>query len=366
MSMIAQQLLDRRRQTAAGLRKQPFNRGVALLLCGSILLAGTQSGCAADPNGPASMDATTTAVPVHEQPQELDQLVAPIALYPDALVAQILAASTFPSEVVEADRWMQQHSTLTADAVAREADKESWDASVKALSQFPAILANMDRNLSWTSALGEAYANDPQEVLNAVQVMRQRARDAGNLKNSPEERVTAEGQTIIIQPTDSEIVYLPEYDPWLVYGAPLVAYPGWVVTPGLYLDGPGLTWGFSFVVGAGFAWGWHHWGANWHEHRLDFDHHPYVSRGATFFHDHMLDRGADFAHRGKFHGGPFHGFAAPHSAIAVHSGAFSGFDHGGIARSYSFRGAASLGGFHGGFAGGFHGGGFHGGGGGHR
>jgi Protein of unknown function (DUF3300) len=196
--------------------------------------------------------------------------------------------------------------------------------------------------------------------------MRQRAQQAGNLKNTPEEGVTTEGQTIIIQPSDSEIVYLPEYDPWLVYGAPLVAYPGWAVTPGVYLDGPGLTWGFGFVVGAGFAWGWHHWGANWHEHRLDFDHHPYFSRSATFFHDHVSDRGADFAHRAEFHGGPFRGSAAPNSAIAVRSGAFSGFDHGGIARSYSFRGAASLGGVHGGFAGGFHGGGFHGGGGGHR
>lgn len=336
-------------------------------------MGGAQVGCAyeTDPPGPGA-DQSMVGVGLRgspqapEQPQQLDQLVAPIALYPDALIAQILGASTYPTEIVEAERWMQAHPSLKGDALAQEADKQSWDPSVKALTQFPAVLANMDKNLTWTSALGDAYENQAQDVLNSVQVMRQRAQQAGNLKSTAQETVTTQGQTIVIQPANPDIVYVPEYDPWLVYGAPLVEYPGWEPYPGLFLAGPGFAWGLGFGIFAGYGWGWHHWGADWHDHRLDFDHHAYISRSRTFvgrgtaFHG-----GADFAHAGGFHGGPFHGFAAPHGQLGMHSGAFSGFDHGGVARAYSFRGGSSVaGGFHGGFAGGFHGGGFHGGGGG--
>jgi hypothetical protein len=106
-----------------------------------------------------------------ETPEQLQQLVAPIALYPDALVAQILAASTFPTEVVQSDRWVQQHSYLQAEQLAAAADQQSWDPSVKALTAFPSVLANLDKNLSWTEALGDAYFNQQQDVLDAVQAM---------------------------------------------------------------------------------------------------------------------------------------------------------------------------------------------------
>jgi hypothetical protein len=171
------------------------------------------------------------------------------------------------------------------------------------------------------------------------------------LKSTPQETVTTEGQTIVIQPANPDVVYVPEYDPWLVYGAPVVEYPGWVPYPGLFLAGPGFGLGLGFGIVAGYGWGWHHWGADWRDHRLDFDHHPYISRSRTFV-----------SRADGFHGGPFHGVAAAHDRLGVHSGAFSGFDHGGVARTYSFRGGSSIGSFHGGFAGGFHGGGFHGGG----
>src|SRR5437588_1810911 len=121
---------------------------------------------------------------VAEQSTEADRLVAPIALYPDALVAQILAAATCPTEVVEGDRWMQQHPDLKGDAFAQAVDSQSWDPGVKALTQFPSVLAMMDKNLSWTSSPGDAYVNRQQNVLDAVQVMRQRAQQAGNLKST--------------------------------------------------------------------------------------------------------------------------------------------------------------------------------------
>src|SRR5690349_1859724 len=115
------------------------------------------------------------AATAQQSPEELQQLVAPIALYPDALVAQILAASTYPTEIVEADRWMQSNSGLQGKQLAKEVNKQPWDPSVKALTQFPSVLANMDKNLSWTSSLGDAYVNQEQDVMDAVQVMRRRA-----------------------------------------------------------------------------------------------------------------------------------------------------------------------------------------------
>ena len=128
-----------------------------------------------------------------QTPEQLQRLVAPIALYPDSLVAQILAASTFPDEVVEADRWVQAHPDLKGQALGQAVDQQPWDPSVKALTAFPSVLGNMDNNLSWTSSLGDAYYNQPQDVTDAVQVMRHKAEQAGNLKSTPQQVVKEEG-----------------------------------------------------------------------------------------------------------------------------------------------------------------------------
>lgn len=298
--------------------------------------------------------------------EELQQLVAPIALYPDALVSQILAGSTSPTEIVEADRWMQEHSDLKGQDLADEVDKQAWDPGVKALTQFPSVLANMDKNLSWTSALGDAYVNQPDDVMNAVQVMRARAEQAGNLQSNDQVTVATQGQSIVIEPVDPEVIYVPAYDPWLVYGPPVVMWPGWYAYPELYIAGPGISFGRGFHVGffAGFGWGWHNWGLDWGRRTVIFNHNTYFSHSPTFIHRGGFERGhPDFNHggfRGGFERAPApHGFAAPHAAPGLHSGAFGGFNHGGVVHNYSFRGHSS-------FGGGFHGGGFHDGGGGHR
>ena len=156
------------------------------------MLAFVQAGCATEapqaetqPSAEAGRQASEQSTQmVAQQSPEADRLVAPIALYPDALVAQILAAATCPTEVVEGDRWMQQHPDLKGDAFAQAVDSQSWDPGVKALTQFPSVLAMMDKNLSWTSSPGDAYVNRQQNVLDAVQVMRQRAQQAGNLKST--------------------------------------------------------------------------------------------------------------------------------------------------------------------------------------
>jgi uncharacterized membrane protein YgcG len=305
-------------------------------------------------------------------PQELQQLVAPIALYPDALLAQILAASTYPTQIVEADRWIDSHPNLKGKNLADEVDKQPWDPSVKALTQFPSVLENMDKNLSWTSSLGEAYANQEQDVTDAVQQMRQEARQAGKLNSNEQENVTTQGNTIAIEPANPDVVYVPAYDPWLVYGAPMVAYPGWVPVPGIFFAGPAISFGFGFGIGffGGFGWGWHNWGYDWHGRRVIYNHNTYISHSRTIINRGNFNRGnfnhgdfghGNFDHGNAFHGSragdghpTFHGSTAPRPQPGIRSGALSGFDHGGNARGFSSRGQSSFGG---GFHGGSHGGG---------
>lgn len=180
-------------------------------------------------------------------PVQLQQLVAPIALYPDELVAQVLTASTYPTQIVAADRWLGTHSDLQNEQLAMQVDQQPWDASVKALTAFPSVVSNMDMNLQWTTALGQAYASQQQDVLDAVQIMRQRAQAAGNLQSTPQQNVTSQGSTIVIQPAVPDTCYLPFYDPWIVYGSPLVAYPGYVYEP--WYGPPFIAFGPRIGVG---------------------------------------------------------------------------------------------------------------------
>jgi hypothetical protein len=366
---------------AAGELNMFLKQSLSLFLSGCLLLT-TAPGAFAD-QAPQS-EAPPPVQDAQQTPAQLQQLVAPIALYPDALVAQVLAAATYPDQIVEADRWLQQHTDLKGEQLGQEVDKQPWDPSVKALTEFPSVLANMDKNLSWTSSLGDAYVNQQQEVMNAVQVMRDRAQKAGNLKSTSQENVSNQGQTIVIEPANPEVVYVPEYDPWLAYGEPIGIWPGWYWYPGLFLEGPGIAFGFGFGIGyfGGFGWGWYHWGSDWHHHDVIYNHNTYVSHSRIFANHNTFNRerangnhgggfhdGSGFQGRGTggsqgFHGSvPQHGFASPHVQSGGHSGAFGGFNHGGVARGFSSRGQSSFGGFHGGGGGGFHGGGGHGGGG---
>jgi hypothetical protein len=330
----------------------------------------------APPPAPDAQAQPARAPYTQQTPEQLQQLVAPIALYPDSLVSQILAASTFPEQAVEADRWVQAHPDLKGEALGQAVDQQPWDPSVKALTAFPSVLGNMDKNLSWTSSLGDAYYNQQADVMQAVQVMRQRAQAAGNLKSTPQQTVALQDSDIVIEPADPDIVYVPAYDPWLVYGDPLLAWPGWYPYPGIWFGGPYLSFGFGFGIGwfGGFGWGWGHWGFDWHNHYATFDHGRYYSRSATFYNRNNYyrgggERGGGFngGRGGEFNGdrgargGAFNGdnraargYGEARGQSGVRSGAFSGYNHGGTERSFSARGGASFGG-----------GGFHGGGGGH-
>src|SRR5260221_12531598 len=344
-----------------------FKQVLTLLLC-FLLLRFTAQAESFGPTGQTSEQQQPP--PAQQSLQELQELGGPIALYPGALVAQILAASTYPTQIVEADRWMQSHSNLKGDELAKEVDKQNWDPSVKALTQTPSVLENMDKNLSWTSSLGEAYANDPQALTNEVQTLREQAQKAGKLNSNEQENVTTQGNTIVIQPANPDVVYVPAYDPWLVYGDPIVAYPGWYPVPGIFFGGPAISFGIGFGVGyfGGFGWGWHHWGCDWHGHRVIYNHNTYISHSRTIINrnnfSHNNFNHGNLNHGNAFHGSMpgggrpgFHGSSTPHFQPGTRSGAFSGFDHGGNVRGFSSRGRSS-------FGGGSRGGGFHGGGGG--
>jgi hypothetical protein len=247
---------------------------MSMVVCSTLIIAGapTELLQAQSASQPAAASAPPAVAPLTSS--QLDSLVAPIALYPDALVAQVLAAASYADEVAFADLWLGQNQNLQGDALTQAVDQQSWDPSVKALTQFPSVLHNMAKNLSWTSSLGQAFENQQSDVMAAVQVMRAKAQAAGTLQSSSQIKVVQQTpQTIIIEPASSNVVYVPQYNPAVIYGAPLVvpAYtPPVAVAAGLSF-GAGVAIGAAFsgggggFVGGGFGggWGFGAWGVNW-------------------------------------------------------------------------------------------------------
>ena len=201
--------------------------------------------------------------------EELDQMLAPIALYPDSLLAQILVASTYPLEVVEADRWVKRNKNLKGDPFNDALDKTNWDLSVKALAPFPDVLSMMSEKLDWTQKLGDAFLAQQAEVMDTIQKLRGKARAQGNLQDTKEQKVIVQGDAIEIQPANPTVVYVPTYNPTVVYGS--WWYPSY---PPTYYNPVGATvaagvFGFAAGVAVGAAWnsGWGSW--NWGGHDVD-------------------------------------------------------------------------------------------------
>ncbi|MDP1952764.1 MAG: DUF3300 domain-containing protein, partial [Betaproteobacteria bacterium] len=193
--------------------------------------------------------------------QELDQMLAPIALYPDPLLSQILMAATYPSEVAEAARWSRARPGLSGDDAVRAAEDEDWDASVKSLLAFPQVLERMDENPQWMQSLGDAFLDQQAQLMDTVQALRRRAAAAGNLLSDDRLRVIDNGSGLTLEPLDPRIVYVPYYDPLVAYGTwwwP--AYPPVYLRPWAgYFAQPGYAravyWGPPVSVSAGFFFG---------------------------------------------------------------------------------------------------------------
>jgi hypothetical protein len=231
---------------------------------------------------------------------QLEQMLAPIALYPDALLAQILAASTYPAQVAAADQWLEQMRASgygSPDQIAAGASQQTtWDPSIKSLTAFPDVLDMLSHNLEWTTALGNAYYNQPQDVMQTVQALRQRAEQAGNLQSTPQEDVSNQQGYIDIAPPNPEVVYVPTYNPWDVYGQPISPYPGFSLLGALgnFFGGLPIQYGLSFGLAAfeHTPFGLLAWGLDWLANAILFDHGSWNSHSNTL---------ADW---GLPHGGP--------------------------------------------------------------
>jgi hypothetical protein len=307
---------------------------VSLLGLSACNKSGDGSAAAPASDASAAAAAQPASTPVAYTPPTADQLyqmVAPIALFPDKLVALVLAGATYPDQVTAANNWVTQNPSLKGQALATAADSQPWDPSIKALTAFPAVLSQMASNPAWTTSLGQAYYNDPTDVMNAIQVMRQRAQTSGHLRSGGQMRVTQvaqaapsgytpandapvvyagpaivppPAQAIEIESAQPDVVYVPSYNPTVVYGEPVSAYPGYVYQPPSYSTGEVvaagvITFGVGIAVGAAIFghhdWGWHAWGMNWGAPRPEgpgwnggwqrpavvYNHTTYVSKSTT-------------------------------------------------------------------------------------
>ncbi len=253
--------------------------------------------------------------PIYSPPQ-LDQLLAPIALYPDSLLAQILMASTYPLEVVEAARWVQDRNNarLRGDQLDAALQPQNWDPSVKSLVPFPQVLAMMDGKLDWTQALGNAFLAQQADVMSSVQRLRAEAQAAGTLQSTPQDTVSTQDQAIVIEPANPRLVYVPYYDPTMVYGS--WAYPDYppIYFPPPpnygYVPGPGIYFGLGFgIVGA--LWGWDSWDWRHHDIYIDPDRFNRINNYAIAHDNHPRYTGNTWQHD------PAHRRGVPYGAPAV-------------------------------------------------
>ena len=239
-------------------------RELAAILCMGLLLPGNVAAQTQQPPPPA--DQAAAKIPA----DQLDSLVAPIALYPDPLLSQTLVASTYPLEVIQLQQWMAQHKDLKDKALADAVAKQDWDPSIQSLAGLPEVVKLLADNIKWTTDLGNAFLAQQNDVMDAVQRMREKAKDAGNLKSSEQQKVevkTVESkQVIVVEQANPQVVYVPSYNPTVVYGAPVYAYPPIAYPPpGYYAAGMAISFGVGVAMGAMWGGGWGYncgWGGN--------------------------------------------------------------------------------------------------------
>lgn len=242
--------------------------------------------------------------------EELDQLVAPIALYPDALVSQILMASTYPLEVIEADRWAKKNEKLQGDALAKALEEQTWDASVKSLVNFPQVLTQMSEDLEWMTKLGDAFIGQQKQVMDTVQSLRAKAKEAGNLESNEQQTVTVEKesgtQVIVIESKSPDVIYVPTYDTKVVYGAwPYPAYPPYYYYPPAYTPGTALL-SFGVGVACGLAWGYAWGNCNWGHGDVNINVNQNFNRNTNIDRERNTQRERSGSRDGKFQHDPSH------------------------------------------------------------
>jgi hypothetical protein len=277
------------------------------VFCSALLIAQSPYTFAQQPPSTAA-PATSNA---QLGPGQLDSLVAPIALYPDQILSQVLVASTYPLEIVEAQRWLKQNSQLSGQALADAAKKQSWDPSIQAMVLMPDVLKRMDENVSWTSDLGNAFLAQQEDVMQAIQRMRQKAQSSGALQTTAQQTVSTTTENganyIVIEPASPEVVYVPQYNPEAIWGASAYPYPPVYYPPyggALISFGTGLALGAIWGGGGWGGWGWNcGWGhgniyvnRNWISHN-HFNNINNIGNGNRWVHNPAHRRDVPYANR---------------------------------------------------------------------
>ena len=242
-------------------------RNIVAIISAVLLVPGDMT-LLARPAPPRAVAGEAEAPPIPAE--QLDSLVAPIALYPDPLLSQTLVASTYPLEIIQLQQWLEKNKTLKDKALVDAVKKQDWDPSIQAMAALPDAVKQLAENIQWTTDLGNAFLAQQSDVMDAVQRMRKKAKDAGNLKSSEQQKVETQviesKSTIVIQQASPEVVYVPSYNPTVVYGAPAYPYPPIAYPPpGYYAAGMAISFGVGIAMGAawGGGWGWNSgWGGN--------------------------------------------------------------------------------------------------------
>jgi len=240
------------------------SRSLLAILCAFALLPGDSLAYMSSPSQASASSPQNQASKIPAE--QLDSLVAPIALYPDPLLAQTLAASTYPLEIIQLQQWLEKNKNLKDKALADAVAKESWDASIQALAALPDVVKRLADDIQWTTDLGNAFLAQQSDVMDAVQRMRKKAEDKGNLKSTEQQKVETEvvenKSVIVIEQANPQVVYVPSYDPLYVYGPPIYPYPPIYYPTGYYAAGMAISFGIGVAMGAFWGGGWG-WGCGW-------------------------------------------------------------------------------------------------------
>jgi uncharacterized protein DUF3300 len=291
-------------------------RDITAVLCAALMLPGNVGLWAmqqqqTQPAKQQAQQPTGSATPAAKiSNQQLDSMVAPIALYPDPLLGQILVASTYPLEIVQLHQWLEQNKKLKDKALADAVMKKGWDPSVQAMAVFPDVVKQMATSIAWTDDLGNAFLAQESDVMDAVQRMRSKAVEKGALKTTEQQKVetkVVEQKTVVVvQPAKTEVVYVPSYDPVAIWGTPYYPYPAYAYP---YYPAGGMLLGFGVGLAVGAAWGggWG-WNTGWGGNNV------YVNRNNTFVNNYNRVNGGRYGGaNGQWRHNPAHRGGAPYA-----------------------------------------------------
>ena len=282
-------------------RKGAISRLVVTVLCSVAILPG-DSFAYQSPSSPQKSSTAAASQGSKIPPDQLDSLVAPIALYPDGLLAQTLAASTYPLEIVQLQQWLEKNKNLKDKTLSDAVAKQPWDPSVQSMAVVPDVVNRMANDIQWTTDLGNAFLAQQSDLMDAVQRMRKKAQDKGNLKSTEQQKVETKvienKSVIVVEQASPQVVYVPTYDPVVVYGPPVYPYPPIYYPPAWYYPaGMAISFGVGVMMGAYWGGGWCcgcGWGGN---------NNIYINRDNNFNRNANINRPSQLPSRGGNRGG---------------------------------------------------------------